>query len=309
MATRVLSGSGTQVRFGILHPDLLAQDPVPLPPDVLVTLGAAATLGAASLTVTALLNPLPAGSALQFYPAAGAIAVTLGSAAAKGAVTLTVTATTAAIAIGAKIKFTGYEFDVEVAAAAASGATSITVKPLKEALLSGAAGRVFSGVFQTAYTSADAATGATTLSVLALDEAIANGSIALHRGMLLLQGGTSASEEISTDEESVTIFGDGAGYADGSATGASWTMSYEALVLPGEPGYYRLSYAARNAVKGVFGYVQKRDTAPSGFTYGEQFAGLCQLVGISKDNPSDGNITFSTSFNGRGEPTSTPPRK
>lgn len=309
MARQVLSGSGTQVLFGILHPDLLAQDPVPLPPDVQITLASAAVVGAATLTTVALAAPLPAGSALQFYPPAGAIAVVLSAAALKGATTLTVTAISAAVAIGAKIQFIGYEFSAEVTAIAASSATTITVKPLKQALLSGAAGRVFAGSFQTAYTSADATTGEISLSVLALDEAIATASIALHRGLLLLQGGTSVSEEVSTDEESVVIFGDGAGYANGSATGASWTMSYEALVLPGEPGYYRLSYAARNAVKGVFGYVVKRDTPASGFIFGEQFEGLCQLVGISKDNPSDGNITFSTSFNGRGEPTSTPPRK
>lgn len=309
MSRQVIAGSGTEIFFGILHPSLLEAETITPPPDVLVTTGGAATTGAATLTVSALAAPLPAGSALLFYPTAQLVQVTLSAAAAKGATSLAVTALTGAIAAKSKIKFVGYEFEAEVSSAAVSTATTVQVKALKEALLSGAVGYVFTGTYKVAYTSANASAGATTVEVLALDEAIASGSIALHKGLLKLYGGTSASEEISTDEETITIFGDEQGYATGNATSASWSMSYDALVLPLEPGYYRLSYAAKNAVKGVQAWVRKRDSAPQGYTYGEQFEGLCQVIGRSKENPADGNVSFSTSFNGRGEPQETPPRK
>jgi hypothetical protein len=307
---QVLPGSGTEVFFGILHPSLLAQSPIPAPPDSLANVAAGgASAGTSSIPVSALTQPIPAGSALRFFAAANVVTVTLDATAAKGATSLTVTALSAAVPAGSKISFPGIEYEAEVTTTANSGATAISVKALKSAIADEAVGYVLSGAFKVAYVSADAAIGATALSVLPLDDALSAGDKALHRGLLKLQGGTSTGEEISTDEETIIVFGDERGYSTGSATGASWSISYDALAIPGEPGYYRLSYAARNAVKGVTGYVRKRDTPPAGFIAGEAFEGICQAIGISKENPADGNITFSTSFNGRGEPITTPPRK
>ena len=304
----ILNGAGTKIFFGILHPDSMAQDPIPEPPDVLVTLSAVAAAGAPAIAVASLPDVLPAGSALEFYPPANVTAVTLGAIALKGALSITTVALPKAIAVGAKIRFPGYEFEVEVSASAVATATSVSVKQLKEGLANSAVGYVFTGAYRTAYTTGHAPASATLVPVF-LDEGIVSGAIALHRGMILLQGGKSAKDDTKTDEEVTALFGDSGGYTNGTATNSTWSISYEALALGGEPGYYRLAYAARHAAKGIYGYVLKRDTPPAGFTYGTEVKGICQVMGNTRDNPSTGSINFSTKFNGRGEPEDTPPRR
>lgn len=300
-------GGLTQVYMGILTAQQELADPVAPPPDALVTLSAEATANATSLAFTALTAPVSRGNLLRFYPAAQIETVDVSANAAKGAISVTVTATTADIPKGARLLGVDREFEVVVTAAAASGATSLSVEPLKEAIASGTDLYYFSGTPKFAYTTSDAETGATSINVLPLGETIASGSIALNQGMLLLQGGTSTGDSVNTDNEQNFIFGNTRGYSVSSPTGASWEIPYEALALDLESGFYRLKYAATEAVGGVLVYVRKRDPAPTGYTYGETTEGVAALYGFEKSNPADGNVTFSTTFTGQGKPTIEPP--
>ncbi len=305
----IINGAGTRILFGILHPDSLNQTPIPLPPDVVIATAAETLANGTSLGVQALGNPVPAGSCLHFYPTTGVSTVVLNGDASKGTQTLTIEAATEAIAANSKLKFPGYEFEVTVTAPVAVNAVSVAVKPLKQKIEDAATGYVFFGPYKTAYTQNGTSVSGNTLSVLPLDETIPTGAIALHRGLLLLQGGTDAKEDIKTGEESSPMFGQEGGYESGVATSSKWSISYDAMALPVEPGFYRLSYAAINASDGVYAYVVKEDKAPSGFVNGERFEGICQVMGRSKKNPAKGSVTFSTTFSGREKPISTPPRK
>ena len=153
------------------------------------------------------------------------------------------------------------------------------------------------------YTTADAATGATSLPVEALTVAIPSGATGQYKSMLLLQGGTTSDEQIQATDQEVTVYGDDLGFSTGIVTKASWNISYSFNVLPSDLSYFRLAYAAQNAVKGVRGWIRKEDPAPAGYTSGEIIEGLCDVTDFSKSNPSDGIITGKCTFKGRGTPT------
>lgn len=154
-----------------------------------------------------------------------------------------------------------------------------------------------------AYTTASAATGATSLIVEALSGAIATASSATYTALLLLVGGTTSDENIQSNDQEVTIYGDDLGFSTGRVTAATWQVTYGFNVLPSDPGYFRIAWAARNAVNGALGWLKKEDQAPSGFTNGESISGLVAVTDFSKTAPSDGIITGSVTFKGRGAPT------
>lgn len=293
-------GVQTKIYFGIVPAETLALETPTAPPDVLVTMGAAANAGAGSLTVSALPGPLPPGTPLAFAPA---VVVDPTASAIVGATSLTVTALTADIPAGATIYFDFGRTRVRTTAAAASGATTISTRPLTKAIADTQTGYYFSEAFKYAYTTASAATGATSVLVKALGAQIANGAIALHQGMLSLQGGTNSEESISADDTETTTYGEGIQYSSGLVTSASWEVSYDFNVLPSDPGYNRMSYAAQNAIGGVYGWLRKEDPIPAGKATGEIIEGLCQITDWSKSNPADGIIEGSCTFTGRGTPT------
>lgn len=154
----------------------------------------------------------------------------------------------------------------------------------------------------TIYTTADAELGATSLPVEALAEAIPIGATGQYKAMLLLQGGTTSDEQIQATDQEVTVYGDDLGFSTGIVTKASWSISYSFNVLPSDLSYFRLAYAAQNAVKGVRGWIRKEDPAPAGYTSGEVIEGLADVTDFSKSNPSDGIITGKCTFKGRGTP-------
>lgn len=300
-------GGLTRVYFGILSAQQELADPVVPPSDALVTLSSAANANATSLAFAALAAPVSRGNLLRFFPAAQVQEISAGASAAKNAITITVTALAADVPKGSRLLSLNKEFEIVVTAAAATGATSISVEPLKEAIASGDDLYLFSGTPKFAYTTSDAEINATSINVRPLDETIASGSIALHQGMILLTGGTSTGESLNTDSEQKYVFGNGRGYSVSSATGAGWEMPYEALCLDFDSGFYRLKYAASRAIDGVLGYVRKRDPAPNGYVYGETTEGICSVYGYEKQNPADGDVTFSTTFTGQLDPINEPP--
>jgi len=153
------------------------------------------------------------------------------------------------------------------------------------------------------YTTASAVAGATSITVEPVSAGIAITSQAVYTALLLLVGGTTSDESISANETETTVYGDELGYSTGRVTSASWSISYSFNVLPADDGYFRLSYAARNAVNGVLGFIRKEDQAPAGYTVGESISGLVAVVDFTKTLPADGIISASCSFRGRGAPT------
>lgn len=299
MANNFVIGVQTKVYFGLLPQSILALDNPTAPPDVIVTASANANQGAGSISVEALTGAIAAGTPVRF----GSVTeVALSANAAKDATSLSVTALTAAIPAGSVINFLGGDLRVVTTAAAASSATTITIAPLAKALTSGAVGYRYTGALNIAYLTADAASGATSLSVEPLGAAIAADDVALHKGLLLLAGGTQAQEQIDSTDTTTTIFGDELPYATGAVTGASWNISYNFNVLPSDVGYGRLKYAAVNALRGARGWVKKVDPAPAGFSTGETIEGLCDITGWSTDNGADAIITGQATFTGRGKP-------
>jgi len=197
---------------------------------------------------------------------------------------------------------------ITTSAAATSGATSLAVTALSGPVPAGTAVVLTSGsggsaVKTTVYITEHAKTGDTSLAVEATSGAIASGATGQYKALLMLQGGTTSDENIEANDQQVTVYGDELGFATGIVTGASWSISYSFNVLPSDLGYFRLAYAAQNAVKGIRGWVRKEDPAPAGYTSGEIIEGLCDVTGFSKSNPADGIITGQCTFTGRGTPT------
>lgn len=293
-----LVGVKTQILFGILPSEILQLDELAPPPDVTITLSAAASAGATSLAVTALTGPVAIGTPLKFAPVT---VITLTAASAVGDTTLDVDALTRALPAGAKIVFPGVT--AKLTAGAAIGATSLQVRALTAALTSGATGNYTDPKGKLAYTTAHALTGDTAISVAPLKEAIPNATVCAHQGLLLLQGGKTSDEQINNkDTQSIVYSADGLGYADGLITGADWKISYSTNYLPIDPGYQRLRYAAENAIGGVRGYVRKIDPAPEGATVGNSIEGLVDLGTFSVSNPAENIMEVKTDFIGRGSP-------
>lgn len=293
-------GVQTEIYFGIMPAELLALDNPVAPPNVLLTTSGAATQGAAVIPVTALTKPVAAGSVLKFAPA---IQVTLSDPATANATSLAVTALSDPIPDNATIYFFEAGFSVQTSAAAADNAIAVSIDPLPEALPDNAIGYYFTAAPKFAYTTQHAKTGDAQLVVEPLAAALASGDIALHYGLQLLEGGTTSDEQIQAKDTESQVYGKGLKYSTGKVTGASWQVSYSFNVLPSDVGYFRLAYAAQNAIAGIRGWVKKVDPVPDGYTEGESIQGLADVTDFSKSNPAEGVITGKCTFKGRGTPT------
>lgn len=291
-------GVQTKISFGIMPGESLAADNLTAPPNVLATVNGAVTANAVQITVDALSGPIPAGTPLRFGVAT---VVDLTAGAAIGAVSLAVTALTAAIPAGSTINFLG--FSVRTTANAASGATAISVEALPAALLTSDNGYYYGAGFQTVFTIAHAATAATAILVEPIKADIADGAVAVHRGLVLLVGGTTSEEQIQSKDTETVVYGEELPYSTGAVTGASWQVSYSFNVLPSDDGYFRLKYAAVNGLRGIRGWVKKADPIPAGYTVGESIQGLCDVTDFSVTNGADGIIQGKCTFKGRGKPT------
>lgn len=143
-----------------------------------VTTTADADPGDTTLTVSALANPIPSGTLLDFGSRA-AQTVTAGAAIAT-ATTLPVTALTAPVPAGTVLYFGTNKF-ARVTADAAAGATSLTVAALPTALAGAETATVPSSSI-VAKTTANAIATATSLTVEALAEPILTGDVATYAG-------------------------------------------------------------------------------------------------------------------------------
>jgi hypothetical protein len=300
MADNFVIGNQTQIYFGILPNDSLTAAVVAAPPNVTITTSSVANSGTATIAVSALSGGVPAGTPLAFAPV---VTVTLSSQATAAATSLACSALSAGIPAGSLIYFQTGSIIAKTTAVANSAAVSISVEPLSATIASGQVGYYFSATPTIAYTTASANTGATGLVVETLSATIASGSVALHRGLILLIGGTTSEEQIQSNDTETNIYGTGLNYATGKVTGASWSISYSFNVLPSDPGYFRMAYAATNAISGIRGWVKKVDPAPAGSTTGDTIEGTCDVTDFNKSNPADGIITGQCTFRGRGKPT------
>lgn len=135
-----------------------------------VTTGASVTLaGATTITVTALGESLASGSILRF----GTFDITIGATASKGATTLTVSGVASDMATGTVLKtYDGKEIILN--GAVASGATSITVYPLDQSIITGSKIKVE----RFAVLTASASASATSLTVSSLTVGIPASTVA-----------------------------------------------------------------------------------------------------------------------------------
>lgn len=280
-------GVRTRLFFGLMPQSLLALDNPTPPPDVKVTLAAAIVAGDATITTTALSGPIAKGSAIRIAP--GQI-VTVGSGgAAADAVSLPVVALTAAIPAGSTLFFNGQT--VVTAALASISATSITVEPISFALVAGELGYYQSGTPRTYFVTTDVAAAATSIPIEPAGFAMANASVGVHYGLVLLQGGTTSSEQLQAQDTETRVYGGKLPYSTGIVTGASWQVSYSFNVLPSDIGYTRLAYCAQYALDGARGWCKKQDPPPAGYTTGELIQGVADVTDFQKTNPAEGIIT------------------
>lgn len=298
-------GVKTRFFFGLMPASLLSLATPTRPTDVVVTTTSATNAAAVSMAVSALSGPIPKGTPIAMNTAASTVVVTTTATAAIGATSLSVSALSAAIPSGSIIDFNGEE--IVTTSLAASGATTISVQPLVFGVRSGALGLYVATTVTPVivYTSADAAAGATSISIDAQTgrTTIASGDIGLHRGLILLQGGTTSNEQLQSQNTETRVYDIKLPYSTGIVTGATWTLSYTTNVLPTDIGFFRLNYAGAYALDGVRGWVLKQDPVPAGYTTGSSIQGLCDVTDFQKTNPADGIITATCTFTGRGAPT------
>lgn len=186
----------------------------------------------------------------------------------------------------------------------AANATTIPCTALSNPIPQGTPLQFISGGVKVwAYTTASAIAGAVSLAVEALSAAIPDGAQATYTAMLELVGGTTSDEQIQGNDTTTTVYGDELGFETGVVTKASANISYSFNVLPSDPGYFRLKYAAVHAVQGIRGWVRKEDPAPSGYENGESIEGLVDVTDWSTSNPADNIITGKCTFKFRGAPT------
>ena len=144
-----------------------------------ITAGAAAAVGATTITVGALPEALAAGTILRF----GIDNLTVTTGAVKGDVTITVSALPQGIALGA-ILYTTDGKELCLSANATAGATSLTVYPLKQDIKSSS----IIEVEKFAVLTASAAAAATSITVSALLVSISNTNTAPYYGNMYLIG-------------------------------------------------------------------------------------------------------------------------
>lgn len=145
----------------------------------------------------------------------------------------------------------------------------------------------------------------TKLSIAVLDDAfLAAYNPAAPAGPATLTpliGGTSADENISSNEVESTTFGDGLGYSNGLVTTQSWAISYNFNSLPNDAGFKLLSQAGANATE-TFCWVKKEDALPPGATTPRSIEGIVSVMNFSLQSPADGISTGTCELKGRGAP-------
>lgn len=191
----------------------------------------------------------------------------------------------------------------------ASAATTIAVTALPGPIPAGTAIKlttVSPAASVTVYTSAPSASGATALTVLPTSAGLGTAATGSYVPKLLLQGGTTSSPQITSQNTETKVYGQELTYADGAITSASWMVDYTSNFLPSDPAFYRLTYAAQYAVSGVAGYLWFYYPPYAGKTLGQGMAGVVQLESFSATAPADGIVTVTTKFLGRGTPVLTP---
>ncbi len=211
------------------------------------------------------------GSLLNTPAAPSDVIMTTSAAVSQGATSIPVTATSGPVPVGTPITF--------------SKAGSPDVK---------------------VYTTADSVAAAVTIPVEATSQTIPSGAQGTYTALLPLVGGTTSSEQIQSQDTETYPYGTGSGVGVGFGTGiitkATWQVGYTFNVLPSDDGYFRLAYAGRYAINGVYGWLVKQDPVPAGYTNGESIQGLVQVADFQKQNPSDQIITGTLTFKGRGTP-------
>lgn len=194
---------------------------------------------------------------------------------------------------------------VDTGGGAAIGETSIGVTALSGPIAKGTP-LVFSGGAK-AILAADAAATDTTLTVEALTEAIADAETATFTAKTRLLGGTQADLSLGNTTTDVLIFEDAGGYMDGAVTSASWSISWSANELLDDTTFDMVEYNARNATSGQEIYVWHESPPPTGFTTGRTYHGPAIIEGFDMSRPSDGLLSYSCTFMGRGTPSFDPP--
>jgi len=194
--------------------------------------------------------------------------------------------------------------DVSITVDAGGGAiaseTSIGVTALSGAIAKGTP-LVFSGGTK-AILNADAASGATTLTVLPLEGAVVDAETATFTAKTRLLGGTAADLSLGNTTTDVLVFEDAGGYNDGAVTGSSWSISWSAQELLDDSTFDALEYNARNANSGQEIYIWHESPAPTGYTTGRTYHGPAIIEGFDMTRPSDGLLSYSCTFQGRGTP-------
>ena len=188
---------------------------------------------------------------------------------------------------------------------ASGGAGIITDTDLGVTALSGAIAKgtplLFSGGAK-AVLSADAAIGDTTIFVEALQRAVAVAETATFTAKTRLLGGTQADLSLENTTTDVLIFEDTGGYSDGAVTGSGWSISWSAQELLDDSTFDMIEYNARSANSGQEIYIWHESPTPTGFTTGRTYHGPCIIEGFDMSRPSDGLLTYSCTFKGRGTP-------
>lgn len=150
--------------------------------------------------------------------------------------------------------------------------------------------------------SADAAAGATTIFVEALQRAVAVAETATFTAKTRLLGGTQADLSLGNTTTDVLIFEDPGGYSDGAVTGSDWSISWSAQELLDDATFDMIEFNARTANSGQEIYIWHESPTPTGFTTGRTYHGPCIVEGFDMSRPSDGLLTYSCTFKGRGTP-------
>jgi len=201
---------------------------------------------------------------------------------------------------GSRVAPSNVSIVVDTGGGALTGGTSIGVDPLSGAIAAGTP-LVFSGG-TTAILTADAPAGATTLSVRPLEGPVADAQTATYTAKTRLLGGTTADLSLGNTTTDVLIFEDPGGYNDGAVTGSSWSISWTAQELLDDTTFDQIEYNARNANSGQEIYIWHESPAPTGYTTGRTYHGPAIIEGFDMSRPSDGLLTYSCTFQGRGTP-------
>jgi hypothetical protein len=148
----------------------------------------------------------------------------------------------------------------------------------------------------------DLAIGDTTLFVRPLAKAVAVGETMAFVAKTRLLGGTQADLSLGNTTTDVLIFEDPGGYSDGAVTGSDWSISWSANELLDDTTFDMIEYNARNANSGQEIYIWHESPTPTGFTTGRTYHGPCIIEGFDMSRPSDGLLSYSCTFKGRGTP-------